>query len=78
MHRKILLSLLNNDGTIASLEDGDSDVTIVVSNTSRNGKKICLEAARRLRIFADRFEKLAQFDNPYMCENQDVVNSENK
>jgi hypothetical protein len=78
MHRKILLSLLNNDGTIASLEDGDSDVTIVVSNTSRNGKKICLEAAKRLRMFADRFEMLAEFDNPYLCENQDIVNKGSK
>lgn len=72
----IRLAKWNDLGASAGLDDCDGAyVEVVKCKTSRNAKSICLEAAKRLRKFADDFERLAEADEPFRESTQTAVSN---
>lgn len=49
---KIVLSLFNDTGAVAYIENDMDSVEIVRKTKSKDSKKICTEAAKRLRSLA--------------------------
>lgn len=75
MKLKIAISLLNDSGSLARLENDDMDsLDFCESNTSRDAKKLCLKAAKELREYAARFEMLANEPDPFKVTTQVRVN----
>lgn len=75
MKLKIAISLLNESGSLARLENDDMDsVDFCESNTSQDAKKLCMKAAKELREYAARFEMLANEPNPFKEATQNRVN----
>ena len=73
---RISVSLYNDHGIIAQLENpaGFETVTLSLSDTNSDVPKICAEAAVRLRELAFRFEALAVTPNPLRSETQKKIN----
>jgi len=75
MKMKIAISLLNDHGSLARLEDGEGrSVELIESNSSRDAKRLCQRAAKELRACALRFELLAEEPDPFKVTTQDRVN----
>lgn len=71
---KISLMKWNQQGATAYLENDDGDsLQISLSKTSQNAKKVCLDAAKKLRKLADDFECLAEMDKPFHFKTQEAV-----
>jgi hypothetical protein len=73
---KIQLSLYNKSGALAAIvaDDGRS-LDIAVNRTSRSAKTICKRAAATLRNLADKFEVLAETEEPFKIATQRQVNN---
>lgn len=72
MNLSVRLSNWNGVGLIASLENetesfGDR-CDLVLRKRSQNHREVCLEAARKLRIAAIRFELLSEEEKPCHAE----------
>jgi hypothetical protein len=75
MKVNICLSLLNNSDAQASLTgDEMGNVDICTIRNSRDAKRLCTAAARKLRSLANRFEALSDEPEPFKEVTQDRVN----
>lgn len=76
MKLKIALSILNDRGSSARIENEDDDsLEIVESYSDGSGKKTCLSAAKALRDAAAKFEALALEEDRFKCTTHDRINS---
>ncbi len=63
---KISLSLWNDCGAVAAIEDDDmNSVDIYLATDSQDATTACQVAAMRLRKLADAFDRLATMDDPF-------------
>lgn len=63
---RIALSLWNDEGSVAQIEDDDMNtVDVYLSESSADPVATCQKAANKLRRLADAFDRLATMDNPY-------------
>lgn len=74
---KITLLRWNSSGVYVGLEDDDGDdgICLARSNTSSNAMDACVEAVKRLRQLADKFELLAAEEDPYSSDVQCRINN---
>lgn len=63
---RIALSLWNDEGSVAQIEDGDMNtVDVYLAENSQNPTATCQKAAKKLRQLADAFDQLATMQDPY-------------
>lgn len=76
MPLKIRLSLWNSRGAVAAVEDSDGShsVDVALTRENKSAKTVCKRAAERLRQLANKFEVLANSDEPFKCTTQDEIN----
>jgi hypothetical protein len=62
------------DGSSASIEYDDGESFCVAQGRSMGAKTACKKAAKQLRTLADKFDMLADENEPYQLEVQKRVN----
>jgi len=74
MKSRIVLSQWNNQGACTYIENDEESFQVSLSKTTRNAKSICKSTAKRLRALADKFDVLAESQEPFNSTTQDQVN----
>lgn len=67
---RIALAKWNRNGAVASIDDGESSVDIVLHKTRCDSNAVCVAAARKLRKLADDFERLSKMDDAFKEKTQ--------
>lgn len=79
MKLKISLAHLNDNGTIAEIEDSDDNsFTVAQDYRDRKGVRTCLAAAKALRAAADKFDALAIEADMFKSTTQRRINARKK
>lgn len=71
---KVSLDKLGEAGVVASVIVGENKFPIICRRTKAKTRAVCKDAASRLRLLADLFDQLAEFDEPLLESSQKIVN----
>lgn len=71
---KAVLSIYNDCGFCADIEDADSFSFRIATKPKSSAKATCIAAAVQLETLARRFRALAETERPTLCDTQAKIN----